>query len=88
MKGYSRTSLIAFSVVAIVALIAVIFVLKGGMTGSATKIFSTKCFDFCRDKMCNKISPDDSGRLYPCLNDCLNQCWAEYTVAENLSGNL
>jgi len=88
MKGCSKTRLIVLCVVAIVALIAVIFVLKGGMTGNATKIFSTKCFDFCRDKMCNKINADDPGRLYPCLNDCLNQCWMEYTVAENLPGNL
>lgn len=81
MEGSARTSLIALCIVALVALIAVILVLKGGATGDATKIFSTKCFDFCRDKMCNNISPKDPGKLYPCINECLNQCWMEYTVA-------
>lgn len=80
MEGSSHMNLIVLCVVALVALIAVMLVLKGGATGAATKIFSTSCFDFCKDRMCKGINMDDRAKLYPCINSCLNDCWQEYTL--------
>ena len=85
MEGRARTSLIAICIVGLVALVAVILILKGGITGDAQKIFSSQCFDFCREKMCNSIGPDDRGHLYPCINTCLNDCWKEYSIKGNPS---
>ena len=69
-----------FAIVALVALATMVPILEGSATGDAAKIFNVHCFDFCKEKACNKIPISDDGRLYPCLNHCLNECWGEYDV--------